>query len=214
MAGDPLRTFLRRLRRFGPELGGVSDAQLLERFVTVRDEAAFEVLVWRHGGLVLHVCGRLLRHAEDAEDVFQATFLALARRGGSIGKAEAVASWLYKVAYRLALRVRARAAREERRPGGRALPAPPAGGAVGPDVRLVLDEEINSLPEKYRTPVVLCYLEGRTTQEAARQVGCARGTICSRLAWARKRLRGRLARRGLTFPAAGLATACLSPSAL
>jgi cobalt-zinc-cadmium efflux system membrane fusion protein len=214
MAGEQLRTFLRRLRRFGPELGGVPDAQLLERFVTRRDEAAFEVLLWRHGGLVLHVCARLLRHAEDAEDVFQATFLALTRRGGSIGKGEAVASWLYKVAYRLALRVRARAAREERQQSGRALPAQPAGSEVGSDVRPVLDEEINRLPEKYRGPVVLCYLEGKTTEEAARQLGCPRGTICSRLAWARQRLRGRLARRGLALSGVGLASACPSPATL
>jgi cobalt-zinc-cadmium efflux system membrane fusion protein len=125
-----------------------------------------------------------------------------------------VASWLYKVAYRLALRVRARAAREERQPSGRALPARPAESAVGADVRPVLDEEINRLPEKYRGPVVLCYLEGKTTEEAARQLGCARGTICSRLAWARQRLRGRLARRGLALSAAGLASACPSPARL
>jgi cobalt-zinc-cadmium efflux system membrane fusion protein len=213
MAHEQLRTFLRRLRHPGPELGGVSDAQLLERFVTGGDEGAFEVLVWRHGGLVLHVCGRLLRQAEDVEDVFQATFLALTRSGRSIGKAEAVASWLYKVAYRLALRVRARAARDERQQSSLALPAPrPDGGELDPDVRAALDEEVRRLPEKYRAAVLLCYLEGKTTEEAGRQLGCARGTVCSRLAWARRRLCGRLTRRGLTLAAAGLAAA-LPPAA-
>ncbi len=212
MAGEQLRTFLRRLRGvFTPEAAGVSDAQLLERFVSRRDEAAFEVLVWRHGGLVLGVCGRLLRHAEDREDVFQATFLALTRRAASIARGEALGSWLYKVAYRVALRVRASAARETARQRSLAPAVPTtAGREIEPDLGPVLDEEINRLPEKYRTAVVLCYLEGKSTEEAARQLGCARGTVCSRLAWARQRLRGRLSRRGLALSAAGLGVT-LSP---
>jgi membrane fusion protein, heavy metal efflux system len=208
MANEQLRTFLQRLRRVvNPEgSNDVSDAQLLERFVSRRDEAAFEVLVWRHGGLVLNVCGRLLRHAEDREDAFQATFLALTRRAGSIGKGEALGSWLYKVAYRVALRVRARAAQHAtQQESGLVLLAPqPAGSEVGPDVRPVLDAEINRLPEKYRAALILCYLQGKTTAEAARQLGCARGTVCSRLAWARRRLRSCLTRRGLALSAAGL----------
>src|SRR5262249_18641039 len=101
MATEQLRTFLGRLRGViaSRTADGVSDAELLERCVTCRDEAAFEVLVWRHGGLVLNLSGRLLGRVEDAEDVFQATFLALARRAGSIGRAESLGSWLYKVAY-------------------------------------------------------------------------------------------------------------------
>jgi cobalt-zinc-cadmium efflux system membrane fusion protein len=214
MAGEQLRTFLRRLRcAAGPEAGGASDAQLLERFATRRDECAFEVLVWRHGGLVLHVCRRVLRHAEDAEDAFQATFLVLARRAGSIGKGEALAGWLYKVAYRAALRLRARGAREAARRRDRPTPpAPRPAGEAGADVRPVLDEEIDRLPEKYRAAVVLCYLQGKTAGEAARVLGCARGTVCSRLAWARQRLRGRLTRRGLALAAAGLAVP-LAPAA-
>jgi cobalt-zinc-cadmium efflux system membrane fusion protein len=211
MAGEQLHAFLRRLRRLSPEMGGASDAELLERFVTSRDEAAFEVLVWRHGGLVLRVCGRLLRRAEDVEDVFQATFLTLTRSGGSIGKAEVVSSWLYKVAYRLALRVRARLSSGERPPNKLTLVAP-AARQLEPDVGPVLDEEINRLPRKYRVPVVLCYLEGKSTEEAARQLGCPRGTVCSRLSWARQRLRDRLTRRGLGLTPAGLA-ALLLPGA-
>ena len=214
MANEQLRTFLQRLRRvIHPEAGSdVSDAQLLERFVSRRDEAAFEVLVWRHGSLVLNVCGRLLRNAEDREDAFQATFLALTRRAGSIGKGEALGSWLYKVAYRVALRVRAHAARQATRPEcGRAWLAPASTGSeVGPDARPVLDDEINRLPDKYRVPLILCYLQGKTTAEAARQLGCARGTICSRLAWARQRLRRRLTQRGLALSVAGL-VAALAP---
>src|SRR5579863_9147096 len=122
MAAEQLRAFLRRLRRL-PREGGASDGQLLERFVNRRDEAAFEVLVWRHGGLVLGVCARVLRHAEDAEDAFQATFLMLARKAGCINQGEALAGWLYKVAYRVALRLRSRTARRAALPLGPTLAA-------------------------------------------------------------------------------------------
>src|SRR5262245_15351625 len=107
---DPVIRHLRRL--VGPlSAGGLTDRHLLERFVTHRDEAAFEVLVWRHGTLVWNVCRRVLHHTQDAEDAFQATFLALVRKAASIGKRESVGSWLYKVAYRVALRARSRAVR-------------------------------------------------------------------------------------------------------
>src|SRR5947199_6881270 len=108
MDGKQLDTVLGRLRRTLAVAadGSVTDAQLLERFVSRRDQSAFELLVWRHGRLVFNVCRRVLHDVHDAEDAFQATFLALVRRAGSIGKREAVAAWLYKVAYRVALRVR------------------------------------------------------------------------------------------------------------
>jgi cobalt-zinc-cadmium efflux system membrane fusion protein len=211
MATQPLQAFLCRLRNLAASnaRSGACDAQLLQRFAVQRDAAAFEVLVWRHGGVVLNVCRRLLRHAEDTEDVFQATFLTLARRAGSISKAESLASWIYKVAYRVALRVRAHNNREVEQQR-RCLPLAarrPASNEGASDMRLVLDEEINHLPEKYRSTVVLCYLQGKTTEEAGQQLGCPRGTICSRLAWARRRLRNRLTRRGLAFSAGGLAAA-------
>jgi RNA polymerase sigma factor (sigma-70 family) len=180
------------------EPGGLADAQLLERFAKDRDEAAFEVLVWRHGGLVLGVCRRVLRNPADVEDVFQATFLTLVRKAGSIRRSESLAGWLYRVAYRIALRLRAtqdRRARHER-PG---IEAVPTVMDKVPDAELwtALDDEVSRLPEKYRAAVVLCYLQGLTTHEAGRVLGCPQGTVLSRLAWARQRLRSRLVRRGL-----------------
>ena len=198
MAGQALRTFLRHLKQsVGPgSAGGLTDAQLLERFVADQDEAAFEVLVWRHAGLVWQAARRLLPRPEDAEDVFQATFLALARKAGAIRRPGALPGWLYRVAYRAALRARATARPSAHGDAVADVPAPAEEGAWH-DLRPVLDDEINRLPEKFRAPVVLCYLEGRTLEEAARQLGCPRGTVSSRLAGARDRLRGRLARRGL-----------------
>jgi cobalt-zinc-cadmium efflux system membrane fusion protein len=206
MAGQALQTFLRHLKKTVDPgvIGGLTDAQLLGRFVAERDEAAFEVLVWRHAALVWQAARRLLPRPEDAEDVFQATFLALARKAGAIRRPGALAGWLYRVAYRAALRARA-TARPATHSGPVAdLPAAAAADeATWRDLRPVLDDEINRLPEKFRVAVVLCYLEGRTLEEAARQLGCPRGTVSSRLAGARDRLRGRLARRGLA-PAAAL----------
>jgi RNA polymerase sigma factor (sigma-70 family) len=205
MGTQPLGTFLRRLRQvIGVREGsGLADAQLLERFVAGRDEAAFEVLVWRHGPMVLAVCRRLLRHEQDAEDAFQATFLALARKAGSIARRETLAAWLHRVASRVALRARRRTAQRAAReqPGVEAL-AVPAAPAVPGELRLVLDQEVNCLPARYRVPFILCYLEGRTQQEVAQQLGCPPGTVASRLAWARDRLRARLTRRGLGLGAA------------
>ena len=192
----------------------LSDAQLLEDFLNERDEAAFEVLVWRHGTMVLSLCKRILHDEHEAEDAFQVTFLVLARKASSIGKRESLGSWLYKVAYRVALRVRAEtlkhAARQEPLDD---VPARDSGEELlWRNLRPVLDEEIDRLPEKYRIPFVLCYLEGHTNEEAAEQLGCPKGTILSRLARGRERLRNRLARRGIGLSLAGL-TALLSQNA-
>jgi RNA polymerase sigma factor (sigma-70 family) len=213
MADQQLQTILLHMRKLiPPPRSGVTDAQLLERFLGQRDEAAFELLVWRHGPMVLGVGGRILHDTHDAEDVFQATFLTLARKAGSIGKRESVGSWLYKVAYRLALRARARSARR----AGREKPLadlPPVEAGYEPADELawrelgpVLDDEVRRLPEKYRAAFVLCYLEGKTNEETAKQLGCPKGTVLSRLARARERLRGRLARRGLVLASAALLT--------
>jgi RNA polymerase sigma factor (sigma-70 family) len=217
MASGQLRGEISQLRRVVGSRHGctLTDSQLLERFVNRRDQASFEVLVWRHGTMVLSVCQRILRNTHEAEDAFQATFLVLARKAGSIGNGGALGSWLYKVAYRVALRARAGAAR--RRPWGHTtddLPARAADDeAARSDLRRVLDEEIDRLPEKYRRPFVLCYLEGQTNEEAAEQLVCPKGTVLSRLARGRERLRSRLARRGLALSAAALVTGLVEGTA-
>jgi RNA polymerase sigma factor (sigma-70 family) len=190
----------------------VSDAELLERFRTTRDEAAFELLVRRHAPLVYGVCRRTLRHAQDAEDAFQATFLALVRRAGTIESGASLASWLYKVALRSALRVRDRSAR---RAGVERPLADLEVAGDGPDpvaesawreLRPVLDAEVQRLPEKYRAAFVLCCLQGKTNEEAAAELGCPKGTVLSRLSRARERLRDRLACRGLLDAAEAVTT--------
>src|SRR5262249_54569626 len=141
-----------------------ADSQLLERFVTRRDEEAFATLLERHGALVLGLCRRLLQHDQDAEDAFQATFLILARKAGSIRKREALAAWLYEVAYRLAMRMRAAAVRQrglERQTTHRPQ-ADPVSEAAWRELRPILDEELRRLPTKYRSSLILCYLEGRS----------------------------------------------------
>jgi RNA polymerase sigma factor (sigma-70 family) len=190
-----------------PLPGGLTDAQLLNRFLTKHDEAAFELLVWRHGPMVLRVCRRILRDVHGAEDAFQATFLTLACKAGSIGKQEAVSSWLYKVAYRVALRAQAGSTKRStlEKPlidclAGRS--AEPSDEAAWRELGPLLDAEVRRLPEKYRAAFVLCYLEGKTNEEAAKELGCPKGTILSRLARARERLRKRLNQRGLALSGA------------
>jgi RNA polymerase sigma-70 factor (ECF subfamily) len=205
MNDGPVPTIQRNLRHVLPPrcAGGVTDGELLDRFRHDQDEAAFELLVWRHGPLVLGVCRRVLRRLHDAEDAFQATFLTLARKAGSISRRGSVGSWLYKVAYRLALRARARSAQRSAReqPLGN-LAVPSAGLEPGEalswqELGPILDEELAQLPERYRAAFVLCHLQGKTNQEAAELLGCPKGTILSRLSRARERLRHRLRERGL-----------------
>jgi RNA polymerase sigma factor (sigma-70 family) len=212
MATDPLRTALQHLRRtLGAPDAGVSDAQLLQRFVAARDEAAFELLVRRHERLVLGVCRRVLRDPHDAEDALQATFLVLARKAAGISARDSVAGWLYRVAYRVALRARAGAALRSRQETATAnlsaVPAPDDAdrAAAWRELRPLLDREVSRLPEKYRVPIILCYLESRTYEEAARQLGCSRGTVSTRLTRARELLRRRLTRCGLALSGALLA---------
>jgi RNA polymerase sigma factor (sigma-70 family) len=209
MAGNQLRAAIRQLlqvvaARAG---GGLTDGELLERFVLQRDEAAFETLLWRHGPMVLRTCQRVLGRPQDVEDAFQATFLVLCRKAAAIGNQESVGGWLYKVAYRTALRARAGAARQ---PAGSAcldeVPAPePAAGPGDDELRLVLDRELNRLPEKYRTPLVLHYLEGKTVEQVAEELGWRPGTVSGRLARARAVLRARLDRRRVALTGAALA---------
>jgi RNA polymerase sigma factor (sigma-70 family) len=222
MAHSTFDVVLRRLRRLvGAPADGLSDHALLERFASVQDEAAFETLVRRHGPMVLAVCRRVLGDSHAAEDAFQATFLVLVRKAGMLRRQGSLAGWLYTVARHAALRARTDAQRRRERER-HATPRPPE---PEPDLgwgelRPVLDEEINRLPDKFRAPLVLCYLEGLTNEEAAQQLGCAKGTVQSRLARARARLRGRLTRRGVTLSTAALTgllaagTAAASPPAL
>jgi RNA polymerase sigma factor (sigma-70 family) len=200
--------YLRKLAGTGPAANQV-DRDLLERFATGREETAFEALVQRHGPMVLGVCRRVLRDAHDAEDAFQATFLVLIRKAASLDQRGSVAGWLYTVAYRLALKAKANAWHHRMREGQLdALPAPEApADSIWWELRPILDEELHRLPEKFRVPVVLCYLEGKTTAEAAHQLGCPPGTVSSRLARARDRLRARLARRGLALSSGLFVTA-------
>jgi RNA polymerase sigma factor (sigma-70 family) len=212
MAGDRIGNLIRFLRRTAvpPDGPGVSDAHLLERYTTTGDEAAFELLAWRHGPMVLGVCHRVLGDTHDAEDAFQAAFLVLARKSASAARHRSAAGWLYTVAYRVALRARARRAlrlareRSFREP---LLPASsdPADEAAWRDARHVIDEEVGRLPEKYRIPFILCHLEGRSNAEVAQELGCPVGTVESWLTRARARLRIGLSRRGLTLASGMLA---------
>jgi RNA polymerase sigma factor (sigma-70 family) len=195
-----------------------NDATLLHRFVSQREEAAFAELVDRHGALVLRVCRRFLRSEQDVEDVFQATFLVLARRAATISWNVSVAGWLHAVARRLALDTRGRVYRRRRRECPVALLARGAiskrfeflpdhhhpvtdyrGDTERRDLSRVVDEALGQLPEKYRAPVILCYLEGKTNAEAARQLGWPAGSMSRRLERARGLLREKLVHAGVVF---------------
>ena len=188
-------------------LAGLSEWQLLERYATERDEVAFEALVARHGPMVLGVCRRVLHHAQAAEDAFQATFLVLMRKAPSLDRRKPLGNWLYTVAYRLALRIRANEARRLKLEthAARFRPATESRATTSSDQAVVLEEEFQRLPARHRLPLVLCYLEGKTSEQAAEVLGCPRGSISARLAQARERLRAGLARRGHIVPAAGIA---------
>ena len=188
---------------------GMSDGQLLERVSARRDEAAFEALMERHGPMVLAVCRGLLADPNDADDAFQATFLVLARRAGAVRVEASLGPWLHGVTHRVAARCRADAARRAARrcDGVESIPAPAADPDLA-DLRRALHEEVDRLPEKYRAPIVLCYLQGHTHDQAAAALRWPVGTVRGRLARARDLLRPRLVRRGLA-PSAGLFAACL-----
>ncbi len=210
MGANPLTDLVGNLRRDMRlhEAAGRTDAQLLNAFLATHDEGAFEALVRRHGPMVLGVCRRVLGHAQDAEDAFQATFLVLARKAASVRPPGAVGRWLHGVAYHTALKARAAAARRRARERRALTPGvvPPVAGDWA-EVRTVLDEELSRLRDDYRAAVVLCDLEGLTRHEAATRLGWPEGTVAGRLARARHLLAGRLRRRGLALPALGLGAA-------
>jgi RNA polymerase sigma factor (sigma-70 family) len=186
----------------------LSDGELLERFLARREETAFAILVQRHGPMVLGAVRRVLADAHHAEDAFQAVFLVLARRAAAIRKRASLANWLHGVARRIALRARAQAAAQrhrERRP--REMPQVDVLDEVTwRELRAVLDEEVGALPERHRAAVVLCDLEGKSYDQAARELGWPKSSLASRLAKAHGLLRARLVRRGVTLSAGALAT--------
>jgi RNA polymerase sigma factor (sigma-70 family) len=199
-------------------VSGLSDSQLLQRFANERDEVAFEAIVARHGQLVLAVCRNLLRDANDVDDAFQATFLVLVRKARSIDVANSLAPWIYAVAHRTAARARANKTRRSRLERQEAM----VQALVTPDdpdrheIRPIVHVEVSRLPERYRAPIVLCYLQGMTHEAAAKQLGCPVGTVRSRLARGRGILGARLARRRLTLSGAifGAALSLQSASAV
>jgi RNA polymerase sigma factor (sigma-70 family) len=205
---------LRHLRRLvaGRE-ATAPDRDLLRSYLECRDEAAFAALVERHGPMVLGVCRSVLRHAHDAEDAFQATFLVLARNAQAIRRPDGLASWLHGVAYRVALKARAAAARRQALEQAAPAPAPSADDLTWGEVRAILHAELAALPERFRGPLVLCYLQGLTQEEAARRLGWPATTVKGRLQRGRNLLRGRLERRGLGLSAA-LGAVALSGEAL
>src|SRR5579872_1251499 len=199
----------------GPEPAESGDRELLERFSDSRDEASFGTLVHRHGPMVQGVCRRILGNVHEAEDAFQAVFLVLARKCGSIRKPELLGNWLYGVACRISRKARLKAIRKEswERRAGKMPTQEQVLELEWAEVKQVLDDELGRLPEKYRAPLVLCYLQGRTNSEAAAQLGWPAGSISGRLSRAREILRKRLNRRGLTLSAGLLAVLLLHKAA-
>lgn len=215
MATGPLAPVVHYLRQVTSHsaLSELPDAELLARFARQGDETAFTALVRRHGPMVLGVCRRLVRDGHAAEDALQATFLVLARKADSLAQPELLAHWLYGVAYRTAKKARREAARRHvhESQAVRAEAVDPSEEIDRQDLGAIVDEEINRLPERYRVPVVLCYLQGQTNAEAARHLGCSRGTIATLLARARDKLRRRLTQRGIGL-AVGAALGALAPT--
>jgi RNA polymerase sigma factor (sigma-70 family) len=209
MVSSSLAAVMHQVRAWGDE--ELPDGRLLERFVSGGDEAAFAMLLRRHGRLVLSVCRRILGPGPDIDDVFQAAFLVLARKAAGIRKQASVASWLYGVAYRLAVRVKARRQRRARREQNASLHQLAETQAMHADSRAslrelgtILDEELQRLPAGYREALVLCFMEGLSHTQAAQQLGCPLGTLKGRLRRGRDALHQRLERRGVALSTVGL----------
>jgi RNA polymerase sigma factor (sigma-70 family) len=216
MAIGQMNGVLRHVRRAAllRDGGGMTDGQLLESFLTGREEAAFEVLVRRHGPMVLGVCRRVLHNVHDAEDAFQATFLVLVRKAASLLPREHVGNWLYGVAYHTALKARAAGVRRRTKEAQvrHMSRREPLTEDTCQDWQPLLDQELSRLPDKYREAIVLCDLEGKTRREAARQLGIPEGTLSGRLTTAHRKLARRLAGHGFTLTV-GAVAAVLSQNA-
>jgi RNA polymerase sigma factor (sigma-70 family) len=217
MSSAPTRAALRHIRDLlaAEQTGHLPDAELLERFARRREEAAFAALVRRHGPLVLGVCRRVLHNPHDAEDAFQAAFLALARHAGAVGRRGSVGGWLHRVAFRVSVKARARAQRREQcdRRAPQRTSTDVLTEVTGRELLSVLDEGLQDLPETYRQPLVLCYLQGKTRDEAARECGCSLGTLKRRLDQGREALRARLTHRGVALPTALLTAGLVGAAA-
>jgi len=203
MASDHRRRLTRYLCNLvsTAKLRDSSDYDLMKRYVASRDEEALTALVRRHGPMVYHLCCRVLRNEHDAEDAFQATFLVFARKAHTLRTLESVGNWLYGVAYRTALKARTAAARRSRQEDAAPLRsvAEPLAELTVHEAQTIVDQELARLPDKYRSPLVLCCLEGMTRDEAAQQLGWSSSLLKSRLEQARELLRNRLVRRGMTL---------------
>jgi RNA polymerase sigma factor (sigma-70 family) len=220
MATKHLSEVLRHLTRrmVAETLVEQSDRRLVEEFLARRDEAVFTALVNRHGPMVYRVCWRVLEQEQDAEDAFQATFLVLAQKLHTVRKHDSLASWLHGIARRVALKARGRAAMRRRYEQQVSASQPvPSDEVTWGELRMALDAELTQLPDKWRLPLILCYLEGRTQDQAADHLGWSRTTLQRRLAEAREALGRRLSRRGVVWPAAlsaVLLSDCVAPAAL
>jgi RNA polymerase sigma factor (sigma-70 family) len=215
VSATPTNPLLRHVRRLADCATPPSDRELLHRFAAARDEDAFAEVVRRHAPMVLGVCERVLHSRHDAEDTAQACFLVLARKAGSLAWQPCVGPRLYQVAYRLSRKARVGGARRLARLATlaqRPVAVPPEEPSWR-ELHAVLDEELDRLPAKYRAPLVLCYLEGQTRDEAAQQLGCPLGTLKSRLERGRELLRARLGRRGVTLSAALAVVGLAAPAA-
>jgi RNA polymerase sigma factor (sigma-70 family) len=201
MATKQLSGVIHHLRR-----AGLTDDDLLRDYLSGRDEAALAALVCRHAPMVWGVCRRVLNNGHDAEDAFQATFLVFVRKAASIAAPELLANWLYGVAHQTAIKARANVAKRKTRERQGDMPEPAVPEQdLWMDLRPLLDEELSRLPDIYRAVIVLSDLEGKTRNEAARQLGLPEGTVASRLARARTMLAKRLSARGVTLPGGALA---------
>jgi RNA polymerase sigma factor (sigma-70 family) len=215
-------SLLRFIWRLAPPHGvrEASDGYLLERFVAAKDDLAFEGLIHRHGPMVLAVCQRVLSSPHDVEDAFQATFLVLVQKADSMRKQESIAGWLFGVAHKVAARLREKARRLHHGPLVETIPAD-AARVERDETAWKIHEALDRLPHKFRAPLVLCYLEGKTQEETAKELGWTAGMVKGRLERGRDKLRARLAKTGVTLSATALpaalateSTAALVPAAL
>jgi len=208
--GNPTARYLRTLSEAGAGVD-LSDGQLLDRFVASGEGVFLDALVQRHGPMVWGVCRRVLRDRHDAEDAFQATFLVLARRAAAVRSGDKIGNWLYGVAFQTARKARAMRAKRWTREGRTPDADPPTTDAPPNELASVIDAELNRLPDKYRVPIVLCELEGKTHGEVAEQLGWPVGTVSGRLSRAKALLAERLTRRGVTIAGGVALAAILAP---